>query len=268
VQDTGEENTKKAFGASLHRLGLDYLDLYLIHQPYGAYYGSWRAMRALNEQGTVKPSASPTSTPTGSWTLSTAPGPLRRSTRSRPTPTSSGSPTTTSWPGGGSSTSPGGGFAEGRNNLFSDPTLTEIGAAHGKSIAQVVLRWLTQRNIVAIPKSVHPERMAQNLDVSDFTLTDDEMARIAAMDTGATLFSTIATPPWSAPSKPPYPRLTTHPHSHPRRAPLAGRSRRGTRAARPRRRPDHPTSLALLREAYQQSGDRARADHLVRALRR
>ena len=79
-------------------------------------------------------------------------------------------------------------FAEGRNNLFSDPTLTEIGAAHGKSVAQVVLRWLTQRNIVAIPKSVRPERMAQNLDVFDFTLTDDEMARIAAMDTGATLF--------------------------------------------------------------------------------
>ena len=81
-----------------------------------------------------------------------------------------------------------GGFAEGRNNLFSDPTLTGIGAAHGKSVAQVVLRWLTQRNIVVIPKSVRPERMAQNLDVFDFTLTGDEMARIAAMDTGATLF--------------------------------------------------------------------------------
>jgi 2,5-diketo-D-gluconate reductase A len=80
------------------------------------------------------------------------------------------------------------GFAEGRNNLFSDPTLTQIGAAHGKSIAQIVLRWLTQRNIVAIPKSVRPERMAQNLDIFDFTLTDDEMDRIAAMDTGATLF--------------------------------------------------------------------------------
>ena len=81
-----------------------------------------------------------------------------------------------------------GGFAEGRNNLFSDPILTEIGAGHGKSVAQVVLRWLTQRNIVVIPKSVRPERMAQNFDVFDFTLTDDEMARIAAIDTGTTLF--------------------------------------------------------------------------------
>jgi diketogulonate reductase-like aldo/keto reductase len=93
------------------------------------------------------------------------------------------------------------GDREGRNNLLSDPTLTEIGAAHGKSVAQVVLRWLTQRNIVSIPKSVRPERMAQNLDVFDFTLTDDEMARIAAMDTGARpCSSTTATPPWSAPS--------------------------------------------------------------------
>jgi 2,5-diketo-D-gluconate reductase A len=81
-----------------------------------------------------------------------------------------------------------GGFAEGRNNLFTDPTLSELGAAHDKSVAQTVLRWLIQRNTVVIPKSVHPDRMAQNLDVFDFTLTDDEMTRIAALDTGASLF--------------------------------------------------------------------------------
>ena len=79
-------------------------------------------------------------------------------------------------------------FAEGRNNLFTDPTLTDIGAAHGKSVAQVVLRWLIQRGVIVIPKSVRPERMRENLDVFDFELTDDEMARIAAMDTGETLF--------------------------------------------------------------------------------
>jgi 2,5-diketo-D-gluconate reductase A len=81
-----------------------------------------------------------------------------------------------------------GGFAEGRNNLFSDPTLTAIGDAHGKSVAQVVLRWLIERDIVAIPKSVRRERMEQNLNVFDFTLTDDEMAHIATMDTGGSLF--------------------------------------------------------------------------------
>jgi 2,5-diketo-D-gluconate reductase A len=79
-------------------------------------------------------------------------------------------------------------FAEGRNNLFSDPTLSQIGAAHGKSVAQVVLRWLIERGVAANPKSVRPDRMAENLDVFDFQLTDEEMGRIAAMDTGASLF--------------------------------------------------------------------------------
>ena len=79
-------------------------------------------------------------------------------------------------------------FAEGKNDLFTNPTLTEIGGAHGKSVAQVVLRWLIQRDVVVIPKSVRPERMAQNLDVFDFDLTDEEMTRIAALDTGASVF--------------------------------------------------------------------------------
>jgi 2,5-diketo-D-gluconate reductase A len=79
-------------------------------------------------------------------------------------------------------------FAEGRNNLFSDPTLTDIGEAHGKSVAQVVLGWLTQRNIVVIPKSVRRERMEQNFDIFDFELTEEEMSRIARMDTNDSLF--------------------------------------------------------------------------------
>ena len=79
-------------------------------------------------------------------------------------------------------------FAEGRNNLFADPTLTEIGSSHGKSVAQVVLRWLIQRGVVVVPKSVRPERMRENFDVFDFELTDDEMARIATMDRDESLF--------------------------------------------------------------------------------
>jgi len=79
-------------------------------------------------------------------------------------------------------------FAEGRKDLFTDPTLSEIGRGHAKSVAQVVLRWLTQREVVAIPKSVRPERLRENLQIFDFELTDDEMARIAALDTGASLF--------------------------------------------------------------------------------
>lgn len=79
-------------------------------------------------------------------------------------------------------------FAEGRNNLFSDPTLSQIGAPYGKSVAQVVLRWLIQRQVVVILKSVRPERMAENFEAFDFQLTDEEMGRIAAMDSGASLF--------------------------------------------------------------------------------
>jgi len=79
-------------------------------------------------------------------------------------------------------------FAEGRNNLFSDPILSQIGAAYGKSVAQVVLRWLIQREVAANPKSVRPERMAENFDVFDFQLTDEEMTGIAAMDTGTSVF--------------------------------------------------------------------------------
>jgi 2,5-diketo-D-gluconate reductase A len=109
VQDTGEENTKKAFGASLQRLGLDYLDLYLIHQPYGDYYGSWRAMRALNEQDMVKAIGVCNFYPDRLVDLIDRTGFTRQSIRSRPTPTSSGRPTTTSWPSAESSTSPGAG---------------------------------------------------------------------------------------------------------------------------------------------------------------
>jgi 2,5-diketo-D-gluconate reductase A len=79
-------------------------------------------------------------------------------------------------------------FAEGKNNLFSDPTLSEIGAARGKSVAQVVLCWLVQRGVVVIPKSVRTERMRENIDVFDFELTDEDMTRIAELDTGSTLF--------------------------------------------------------------------------------
>jgi 2,5-diketo-D-gluconate reductase A len=87
-------------------------------------------------------------------------------------------------------------FAEGQNNIFSNPVLSEIGAAHGKSVAQVVLRWLIQRDVVVIPKSVRPERMRENIDVFDFALTDDDMARIAELDTGGTLFFDHADPEW------------------------------------------------------------------------
>jgi 2,5-diketo-D-gluconate reductase A len=188
VQDGGEDGAKRAFEQSLQRLGLDYLDLYLIHQPFGDYYSSWRAMQDLYKQGVVKAIGVSNFYPDRLVDLidhnevtpavnqiETHPFFQRQDYQQL---MGERGVQLESW----------GPFAEGRNNLFSDPTLSQIGTVHGKSVAQVVLRWLIQREIAANPKSVRPERMAENLDVFDFQLTDEEMRRIAALDTGVSLF--------------------------------------------------------------------------------
>jgi len=188
TQDAGEENAKRAFELSLQRLGLDYLDLYLIHQPFGDYYGSWRAMQELHRNGLIRAIGVSNFYPDRLVDLvdhnEITPAvnqvechPFFQRTADQELMSERGVQIE-SW----------GPFAEGRNDLFTDPTLSEIGAAHGKSVAQVVLRWLTQRDVVVIPKSVRPERMHENLDVFDFQLTDDQMASIGALDTGASLF--------------------------------------------------------------------------------
>jgi 2,5-diketo-D-gluconate reductase A len=188
IQDQGEKTARRAFETSLGRLGLDYVDLYLIHQPFGDYYGSWRVMEELNRQGLARAIGVSNFYPDRLVDLidhnETVPmvdqiechpffqrAAEQQLMRERGVQTESWGP-----------------FAEGRNNLFSDPTLSEIGAAHGKSVAQVVLRWLIQRDVVVVQKSVRPERMRENIDVFDFKLTDDQMARIATLDRGETLF--------------------------------------------------------------------------------
>lgn len=184
----GEDVVKRAFEASLRRLGLERLDLYLIHQPFGDYYGAWRAMQDLHREGVVR--AIGVSNFHGDRLVDLierneiAPAVDQVEThpfharfadqelmRERGVQIESWGP-----------------FAEGKNDLFTNPSLAAIGEAHGKSAAQVVLRWLTQREVVVIPKSVRPERMAQNLDIFDFELTDEQMAQIATLDTGASLF--------------------------------------------------------------------------------
>jgi len=196
IQDAGEENTKRAFDTSLQRLGLDHVDLYLIHQPYGDYYSEWRAMQDLNREGLAKAIGVSNFLPDRLVDLvdhneivpavnQVETHPFHQRTDEQQLMRERGVQIE-SW----------GPFAEGQNNLFSNPMLGEIGDAHGKSVAQVVLRWLIQRDVVVIPKSVRPERMAENIDVFDFELADDEMARIAQMDRGETLFFDHREPGW------------------------------------------------------------------------
>jgi 2,5-diketo-D-gluconate reductase A len=183
-----EDDTLRAFDASLHRLGLDHLDLYLIHQPLGDYYSEWRAMQKLYAEGQVRAIGVSNFHPDRLVDLiehnEITPAvnqiethPFHQRVTDQELMTERGVQIE-SW----------GPFAEGRNNLFTDPVLTAIGEAHGKSVAQVVLRWLVQRGVVVIPKSVRPDRMAQNLDIFDFALTDEQLKQIAALDTGDSLF--------------------------------------------------------------------------------
>ncbi|MGW0810719.1 aldo/keto reductase [Nonomuraea sp. NPDC002799] len=188
VQDPGEDNTKRAFDASLRKLGLDHLDLYLIHQPFGDVYSEWRAMQDLHRQGRIRAIGVSNFHPDrlvdliGHHDVTPAVNqvethPFFQRAADHEVMREHGVQIE-SW----------GPFAEGRDNLFAHPLLSEVGDAHGKSVAQVVLRWLIQRGVVVIPKSVRPDRMAQNIDVFDFELSDDQMARIATMDTRSSLF--------------------------------------------------------------------------------
>ncbi|MCD5311136.1 aldo/keto reductase [Kineosporia babensis] len=188
VQDAGEEPTRAAVDASLQRLGLDYVDLYLIHQPYGDYYGSWRTLRSLTEEGRVRSAGVSNFHSDRLVDLAERTGFTPAVNQIETHPYFQRQTDQDVMAGLGVQHQSWGGFAEGRNNLFTDPVLSDIAAEHGRSVGQVVLRWLTQRGIVVIPKSVRPERMAENLDIFGFTLSADELIRIAALDTGASLF--------------------------------------------------------------------------------
>lgn len=188
IQSNGYQDTKKAFETSLKKLQLDYLDLYLIHQPFGDVYGEWRAMEELYKEGKVRaigvsnfqpdrlidliihneivPAVNQIETHPFHQQLETQQFLIENNVQIE------------SW----------GPFAEGKNGLFQNELLASIGRKYGKTIAQVVLRWLTQRGVVAIPKSVRKERMAENFDIFDFQLTAEDMEAIKALDTNTSAF--------------------------------------------------------------------------------
>ena len=181
VQDAGYESAKRAFAASLERLQLDYLDLYLIHQPFGDVYGAWRAMEELYREGKVRAIGVSNFQPDRlvDLILHNEVVPAVNQVETHPFCQQAEETGIMARYGVAEAWAP---FAEGRNNLFGNEVLTDLAAKHRKSVAQVVLRWLIQRGIVVIPKSVHKERMAENIDVFDFTLPPEDMARIAALD--------------------------------------------------------------------------------------
>ena len=188
IQDASYEGAKAAFQRSLDKLQLDYLDLYLIHQPYGDVYGAWRAMEELHRAGRIRAIGISNFYPDRvvDFILHNDIAPAVNQIEIHPFHQQAGAETLLreyniqpeAW----------GPFAEGKNGLFQNEQLQAIGDKHGKSIAQVVLRWLVQRGIVAIPKSVRKERMAENFAVFDFELDADDLAAIGKLDQNASSF--------------------------------------------------------------------------------
>ena len=188
VQDVNYEGTKAQFERSLNRLQMDYVDLYLIHQPYGDIHGAWRAMEELQAEGKIK----------SIGVSNFHPDRLADLTAFNKVPPSvnqievnpfhqqlhpvawmhSRNIQPQAW-------AP---FAEGRNDLFSNPVLSSIGQQYGKSVGQVVLRWLLQRGVVSLAKSVRKERMKENFDIFDFELNDRDIEKITALETGNSAF--------------------------------------------------------------------------------
>jgi len=188
LADAGYERTKAAFQRSLDRLKLDYLDLYLIHQPYGDVYGAWRAMQELYHDGRIKAIGISNFHPDRvmDFIVHNEVVPAVNQIETHPFHQQietqkflqENKVQIESW----------GPFAEGKNDIFGNQVLSAIAGAHGKSVAQVILRWLTQRGVVVIPKSVRKERMAENFNVFDFELSADDMEAIATLDTKQSLF--------------------------------------------------------------------------------
>ncbi len=188
IQSNGYEGTKKALETSLNKLQLDYLDLYLIHQPYGDVYGEWRAMQDLYKAGKIRAIGVSNFHPDRLMDLmvhheivpavnQVETHPFQQQVENQQFMVENGVQIE-SW----------GPFAEGKNDLFHNELLASIGKKYGKTIAQVVLRWLTQRGVVAIPKSVRKERMEENFNSLDFELSAEEMEVIKTLDTKSSAF--------------------------------------------------------------------------------
>lgn len=184
VQDASYEGAKKAFDRSLENLGLDYLDLYLIHQPMGDYYGAYRAMEELYKQGRVRAIGVCNFYPERITDLALHADVIPSVNQIELHPFFQQQNAIENMKNFGIRAEAWGPFAEGKHGIFTHPVLTAIGEKYGKSAAQVALRWNVQRGVVVIPKSTHKERMEQNIDIWDFSLSSEDMKEIAKLDLG------------------------------------------------------------------------------------
>ena len=188
IQDAGYESAKKAFERSLKRLQLDHLDLYLIHQPYGDVYGSWRAMEDLYQEGRIRAIGVSNFQPDRLMDLIVHNEVVPAINQIETHPFNQQIETQKFLQENNVQIESWGPFAEGKNNIFQNELLLSIAGKYDKSVAQVILRWLTQRGVVVIPKSVRKERIAENFNIFDFELNAEDMAAIATLDTKQSLF--------------------------------------------------------------------------------
>jgi diketogulonate reductase-like aldo/keto reductase len=188
IQDAGYESTKKAFEKSLKRLQLEYLDMYLIHQPFGDIYGSWRAMEELNRESRIRAIGVSNFPPDRIMDLIIHNKVVPAVNQIETHPFCQQIETQKFLQENNVQIESWGPFAEGKNDIFKNELLSSIAAKYKKSVAQVILRWLTQRSVVVIPKSVRKERILENFNIFDFDLSTEDMDAIVSLDTKKSLF--------------------------------------------------------------------------------
>ena len=184
IQDAGYESAKRAFQVSLDKLGTDYIDLYLIHQPMNDYYGAWRAMEEMYGEGRIRAIGVCNFYPDRLTDLCLNAKVIPAVNQVELHPFFAQTSALENMKAFGVQPEAWGPMAEGKHGIFTHPVLTKIGAKYGKSAAQTALRWNVQRGVVIIPKSTHRERMEENFNIWDFSLSDEDMAAITALDLG------------------------------------------------------------------------------------
>jgi 2,5-diketo-D-gluconate reductase A len=188
IQDAGYERARQAFERSMQRLQLEYLDLYLIHQPFGDVYGAWRAMEELYREGRIRAIGVSNFHPDRIMDLIVHNDVVPAVNQIETHPFNQQIETQQFLQDNNVQIESWGPFAEGKNDIFNNEVLRAVAEKHQKTVAQVILRWLTQREVVAIPKSVRKERIVENFNVFDFNLSTDDMAAIATLDTRTSSF--------------------------------------------------------------------------------